>query len=142
MTNDAHGDHPAPAEPVLVSLSAPARRSLVAGLVRPLGSAPGHARVIDIDIPDPDLAAVLAGIAHADTGFIARTANGQRAVAVVAGTVAALCGENIPAALANPDLAFLTALKPAAIEATRTVLLSIETPHEQAINEALLVLDS
>ncbi|MGW0326761.1 MULTISPECIES: hypothetical protein [unclassified Nocardia] len=139
MTHDDHGDdHSAPAEPVLLNLSAPARRSLVADLVRPDGSSPAP---VDVDIPDPDLTAFLAGIAHADHGFVARTTSGPRALAVVAGTVAALCGEDIPTALTTPDLPFLKSLKPAAIEATRTVLLSIETPNEQAITEALRVLN-
>ncbi|MGY0502513.1 hypothetical protein ACWZHB_28825 [Nocardia sp. FBN12] len=140
MTHDDHGDdHSAPAaEPVLLNLSAPARRSLVADLVRPAGSSPTP---VDVDIPDPDLTAFLAGIAHADHGFTASTTSGPRALAVVAGTVAALCGEDIPTALTTPDLAFLKSLKPAAIEATRTVLLAIETPNEQAITEALRVLD-
>lgn len=137
-----HDDHATPAEPVLVTLSTPARRSLVAGLVRPLGSAPDTAEVVDVDIPDTELAAFLVRIAHADHGFVARTADGNRAVAIVAGTVAALCGEDIPTALANPDVEFLTALKPPAIEATRTVLLAIETGDEQAITDALLALDS
>lgn len=135
----SHDDH---AEPVLVSLSAPARRSLVAGLVRPLGSTPDPAEVVDIDIPDAELAAYLVHIAHAGHGFVARTGSGARAVAVVAGTVAALCGEDIPTALTAPDLAFLTALKPPAIEATRSVLLAVETPDEQAIAAALRVLES
>ncbi|MFD4440639.1 hypothetical protein ACFWPK_12790 [Nocardia sp. NPDC058519] len=139
MTHDDHGDdHSAPAEPVLLNLSAPARRSLVADLVRPDSSSPAP---VDVDIPDPDLTAFLAGIAHADHGFTARTTSGPRALAVVAGTVAALCGEDIPTALTTPDLPFLKSLKPAAIEATRTVLLAIETPNEQAITEALRVLD-
>lgn len=137
-----HDDHVTPAEPVLVTLSTPARRSLVAGLVRSLGSAPDTAEAVDVDIPDAELAAFLVRIAHADHGFVARTADGHRAVAIVAGTVAALCGEDIPTALANPDVEFLTALKPPAIEATRTVLLAIETGDEQAIMDALLVLDS
>ncbi|MEV0058257.1 hypothetical protein [Nocardia sp. NPDC050718] len=143
MTHDDHGDdHPTPAEPVLVTLSTPARRSLVAGLVRPPGSAPATAEVVDIDVPDAELAAFLVRIAHADHGFVARTASAPRAVAIVAGTVAALCGEDIPTALTTPDLEFLTSLKPPAIEATRTVLLAIETDDEQAIRDALRVLDS
>ncbi|MFC6011729.1 hypothetical protein [Nocardia lasii] len=136
MTHDDHGDaHP---EPVLLNLAAPARRSLVADLVRPTGSSPAP---VDVDIPDPDLAAFLAAIAHADHGFVAHTTSGPRALAVVAGTVAALCGEDIPTALTTPNLPFLNALKPPAIEATRTVLLAIETPDEQAVREALRVLD-
>ncbi|MFD6219955.1 hypothetical protein [Nocardia asteroides] len=142
MTHDDHGDdHPPTAEPVLVSLSAPARRSLVAGLVRAPGATAG-AEVVDVDIPDAELAAHLVRLAHADHGFVARTAHGPRAVAVVAATVAALCGEDIPTALTAPDLDFLRALKPPAIEATRTVLLAVETDDEQAVTAALRVLDS
>lgn len=137
----AHDDTTSPGEPVLVSLSAP-RRSLVAGLIRPLGSTPDGTRVVDVDIPDPELAAALVEVAHADGGFVARTESGPRALAVIAGTVAALCGEDIPTALAAPDLSFLTALKPAAIEATRTVLLAIETGDEQSVRAAVSILES
>ncbi|MFE3542129.1 hypothetical protein ACFXK0_04045 [Nocardia sp. NPDC059177] len=140
MMHDDHvDDHATPAEPVLVTLSTPARRSLVAGLLRPAGSTPDP---VDIDIPDADLAAFLAGIAHADHGFVARTTSGPRAVAIVAGTVAALCGEDIPTALTTPDLTFLKSLKPPAIEATRTVLLGIETPAEADVAAALRVLET
>ncbi|MFC4124033.1 hypothetical protein [Nocardia rhizosphaerae] len=133
--------HDEPAEPVLLSLSAPARRSLVADLVRRADSAPTAAEVVDADIPDAELSAFLARIAHAGHGFVAVTTSGPRAVAVVAGTVAALCGEDIPTAITAPDLAFLRGLKPPAIEATRSVLLAIETTAEQAIEAALAVLE-
>jgi len=126
--------HGSAREPVMISLAAPtrARRSLDEGLVRPRGSAGVGAiedgtRFIDADAPDAEIAEFLAEIAHADHGFIARTADGSRALAIVAATVAALCGEDIRAALTEPDIAFLTALKPPAIEAARTVLLAIET---------------
>ncbi|MDO3647543.1 hypothetical protein [Nocardia mangyaensis] len=144
MTHDDHGDpHQTPtAEPVLVSLSTPARRSLVAGLVRPTGGTPDPVERVDVDIPDPDLAAYLAGIAHADHGFVAVTTNGPRALAVLAATVAALCGDDIPTALTAPDLTFLKSLKPAAIEATRTVLLAIESPAAQEVVDALRVVDA
>jgi hypothetical protein len=126
-------------EPVLISLTAPARRSLAAGLVRAVGSGDRNlvARTVDVDVPDAEIADFLAEVAHADTGFIARTANGARALAIVAATVAALCGEDIRAALRTPDIAFLTALKPPAIEAFRTVLLAIETEEPDEVTRSL-----
>ncbi|MFE7798486.1 hypothetical protein [Nocardia sp. NPDC057440] len=124
-------------EPVLVSLTAPARRSLVEGLVR--GSGPGDtaARIVDVDVADAEIADFLAEVAHADTGFIARTAHGDRALAIVAATAAALCGEDIRTALSTPDIAFLIALKPPAIEAVRSVLLAIETERTDEVTRAL-----
>ncbi|MEU8895142.1 hypothetical protein [Nocardia sp. NPDC048505] len=126
-------------EPVLVALTAPARRSLVEGLVRAIGVG-GGAAVIDVDVPDAELADFLAGAAHAQGGFVARTAHGERAVAVVAATVAALCGEDIRAALERPDIAFLTALKPPAVEAARGVLLAVETDSVDEVRRALTIL--
>lgn len=128
-------------EPVLVTLSAPARRSLVAGLVRPHTPDPAEP-VLDADAADAEVAGFLAAIAHADTGYIARTADGARALAVVAATTAALCGEDIRTALEHPDVAFLTALKPPAVEAVRTVLLAIETDTPEPIRSSLAVLEA
>ncbi|MBF6356838.1 hypothetical protein IU449_20200 [Nocardia higoensis] len=126
-------------EPVLVTLSTPARRSLVAGLVRPYTPDPTEP-VLDADATDAEVAGFLAAIAHADTGYIARTADGARALAVVAATVAALCGEDIRAALEQPDIAFLTALKPPAVEAVRAVLLAIETDRPEPLRKSLAAL--
>lgn len=126
-------------EPVLVTLSTPARRSLVAGLVRPYTPDPMEP-VLDADATDAEVAGFLAAIAHADTGYIARTADGARALAVVAATVAALCGEDIRAALEQPDIAFLTALKPPAVEAVRAVLLAIETDRPEPLRKSLAAL--
>ncbi len=146
----ADGSH----EPVLVSLMAPARRNLVDGLVR--GTKPGNrdpasaedtvtqqnsgARSVDADLPDVEIADFLAEIAHSDAGFVARTSRGERALAIVAATAAALCGEDIRAALGTPDIAFLTSLKPPAIEAVRTVLLAIETDSPGEVGDSLAVL--
>ncbi|WP_194816699.1 hypothetical protein [Nocardia sp. XZ_19_385] len=127
-------------EPVLVALTVPARRSLVEGLVREAGVTTGAAPVVDVDVPDAELADFLAGVAHADGGFVARTDSGERAVAVVAATVAALCGEDIRAALAAPDIAFLTGLKPPAVEAARGVLLAVETESVADVTRALGIL--
>ncbi|MEU7139464.1 hypothetical protein ABZ942_08465 [Nocardia sp. NPDC046473] len=134
----AHGSE-STAEPVLIALTTPARRSIVDGLVRapqPGGAAP----ILDADAPDPDVAAFLATIVHTDTGFIARTSSGPRALAIVAATAAALCGEDIRAALVTPDTTFLNALKPPAVEALRTVLLAIETDASAEVTQALHLL--
>lgn len=125
---------------MLVTLSTPARRSLVAGLVRPPTTAPSQP-VLDADVGDAEVADFLAAVAHEDTGYIARTADGARALAVVAATAAALCGEDIRAALDRPDIGFLTGLRPAAVEAVRTVLLAIETDDPGPVLEALSILE-
>ncbi|MEU7221315.1 hypothetical protein [Nocardia iowensis] len=123
----AHAAEPA-GEPVLIALTTPARRSIVDGLLRPPNPS-NSAPILDADAPDQHIADFLAGIVHADTGFIARTSSGERALAIVAATAAALCGEDIHTALTTPDIAFLNSLKPPAIEALRTVLLAIETDN-------------
>ncbi|MGW0250701.1 hypothetical protein ACWDYH_29110 [Nocardia goodfellowii] len=125
-------------EPVLVALTVPSRRSLVEGLV--VADYRGSAPVVDVDVQDAELADFLAGVAHADSGFVARTGSGERAVAVVAATVAALCGEDIRAALAVPDIGFLTGLKPPAVEAVRGVLLAVETDAVADVTRALRIL--
>ncbi|WP_225730387.1 MULTISPECIES: hypothetical protein [unclassified Nocardia] len=137
-------------EPVLVSLSAPSRRSLIDGLVRAV--APGAARVLDLDTAsEPEIADFLAEIAHTDGGFVARIGVGtpqissaraaERALAIIAATAAALCGDDIRTALRSPDIAFLTSLKPPAIEAVRTVLLAIETNDPGELAAGLAILD-
>ncbi|MFC9893165.1 hypothetical protein ACFVMC_05690 [Nocardia sp. NPDC127579] len=124
-------------EPVLLALTVPGRGSLVDGLVR---AAAPEETTVDADVPDADLADFLAAAAHAERGFVARTTSGDRAVAVVAATVAALCGEDIRTALRRPDIAFLTGLKPAAVEAARTVLLGIDTDAVDEVTRALRIL--
>ncbi|MFD8244150.1 hypothetical protein [Nocardia sp. NPDC059691] len=128
------------AEPVLVTLSTPPRRSLVDGLVRNIGASPA-APTLELDAPDTGIADFLAHVAHSDTGFVARTSSGERALAIVAATAAALCGEDIVAALCAPDIAFLTSLKPPAVEAVRSVLRAIETEAADRVNAALRVLN-
>ncbi len=124
---------------MLVTLSTPPRRSLVDGLVRNIGASTA-APVLELDAPDADIATFLAGVAHSDTGFVARTSSGQRAVAIVAATAAALCGDDIRTALSRPDIAFLRSLKPPAIEAVRSVLRAIETDDTDRLIDALRVL--
>ncbi|MBF6223766.1 hypothetical protein [Nocardia abscessus] len=127
-------------QPVLVTLSAPPRRGLADGLVRNIGASPA-APILKLDTPDAEIADFLAHVAHTDTGFVARTSSGERAVAIVAATAAALCGDDIGAALRNPDIAFLTSLKPPAVEAVRSVLLAVETEAAARVNDALRVLN-
>lgn len=128
-------------EPVLVTLSAPPRRGLADGLVRNIGASPA-APTLELDAPDAEIADFLAHVAHSDTGFVARTSSGERAVAIVAATAAALCGEDIGTALRDPDIAFLTSLKPQAVEAVRSVLLAIETEAADRVDAALRVLNA
>ncbi|WP_328389792.1 hypothetical protein [Nocardia sp. NBC_00416] len=116
-------------QPVLVELTAPKRiveRGLVDGLVVPTGTFVGRP-VVDATLPDELVADLLAGAAHSPDGIAARAADGARALAIVAATAAALCGDDIREALRSPDTGFLTGLSGAAIEAVREVLLGIET---------------
>ncbi|WP_040802337.1 hypothetical protein [Nocardia concava] len=135
-----HDSSPAP-EPVALTLSVPPRpaRGLAEGLVRPATADPG-VEVLDMGIDDEAISEFLVRIVHGDSGFVARAESGDRALAAIAATVAALIGDDIRAALATPDLAFLTGLKPPAVEAFRDVLLAIETQDPAAITAALAVL--
>ncbi|MFE3257786.1 hypothetical protein ACFXPS_20455 [Nocardia sp. NPDC059091] len=135
-----HDSSPAP-EPVALTLSVPSRpaRGLTEELVRPVSADPG-AEVLDLALDDEAVSEFLVRIVHGGSGFVARTDSGERALAGVAATVAALCGEDIRGALAAPDIAFLTGLKPPAVEAFREVLLAIETGEVAAVTTALAVL--
>jgi hypothetical protein len=127
-----------PAEPVPVLLGAPpVARDLVDGLLRPLGAGPAAAVLLDLDAPDDEVAGFLARIAHAEGGFVARTGSGARAVAIVAATAAALCGEDIHTALTSPDLEFLRGLGEPAVRALRGVLLAIESSAPDVVATAL-----
>ncbi|MFI6777076.1 hypothetical protein [Nocardia sp. NPDC050412] len=144
MADGVQAAHGVAGEPVLLSLVAPsaARRSLDDGLVRAVGTAAADIRILDADVTDGEVAEFLVEIAHSDGGFIARTSDGKRALAIVAGTVAALCGEDIRAALAQPDITFLTSLKPPAVEAARSVLLAIETDAPDDLAGTLSILSA
>ncbi|MFJ4656086.1 hypothetical protein ACIP5Y_32860 [Nocardia sp. NPDC088792] len=139
-----HDSAPAP-EPVLMQLSVPIRseqRALTAGLVRPISADPGTAEILELTADDGTVSEFLVRIAHGDTGFIARTDSGDRAIGIVAATVAALMGEDIRAALAGPDIAFLTGLGQPAIDALHEVLLAIESADPDAITRSLRVFDA
>ncbi|WP_024801313.1 hypothetical protein [Nocardia sp. BMG51109] len=151
-----HDSNPA-AEPVLVPLHMPApRASLVGGLVRAVSAESSPAdgsglmsldgsglMSLDGDAADERVADFLAAAAHADTGFVVRTSSGERALALVAATAAALCGDDIRAALRRPDVEFLRGLQPPAVRALREVLLAIESdePEEVALGLAVLASD-
>ncbi|MGW4244068.1 hypothetical protein [Nocardia sp. NPDC004722] len=128
-------------EPVALSLSVPPRpaRALTEDLVRPLSADPG-AEVLDLAWGEVAISEFLVRIVHGDSGFVARAESGERALAGIAATVAALIGDDIGAALRTPDIAFLAGLQPAAVEALREVLLAIETPDVAAVSAALSVL--
>ncbi|MGW4351323.1 hypothetical protein ACWELJ_04455 [Nocardia sp. NPDC004582] len=128
-------------EPVALSLSVPPRpaRGLTEDLVRPITDDPG-VEILDLTADDEAVSEFLVRIVHGDTGFVARTDSGERALAIVAATVAALCGEDIRTALTAPDTVFLTGLRPPAVEAFRDVLLAIETADAVAVRTGLAVL--
>lgn len=118
----------------------PGVQGITDGLVRAITADPSPAEILDLTADDETVSEFLVRIAHSDTGFVARTDSGDRAVALIAATVAALIGDDIRAALAEPDIAFLTGLKPPAVEALRTVLLAIETSDPDGVTSALAAL--
>ncbi|NKY36219.1 hypothetical protein HGA13_24575 [Nocardia speluncae] len=126
-------------EPVLVELTVPKRvveRGLMDGLVVPVGQFTGERR-LDPALPGEQIADFLADAAHRPDGFVARAQDGAQALAVLAGTVAALCGENIRKALNSPDTAFLAGLSSGAADSVREVLLGIESDTPVEIERAL-----
>lgn len=127
-------------EPVLLSLDVPAGTpvSLLDGLVRTVSQTP--AVVLDADAGDTEVAEFLVHAAHSEGGFVARTRSGDRALGLIAATVAALCGEDIRRALTHPDLEFLRGLRPEAVTAVRAVLLAIESETPATIAHSVDVL--
>lgn len=109
---------------------------LIDGLVVPTGTVDA-ARVVDLTLTDERIADVLAEVAHSDGGFVARTDDGERALAVIAATAAALCGENVRTALVAPDIPFLTGLSGEAAAAVRGVLSAIESDVPVEVEEVL-----
>ncbi|GAB2525193.1 hypothetical protein [Nocardia heshunensis] len=128
-------------EPVALSLSVPPRpaRGLTEDLVRPISPDAG-VEVLDLSLEDVAVAEFLVRIVHGDSGFVAHADSGERALAGIAATVAALIGDDIGAALRTPDIAFLAGLQPAAVEALREVLLAVETADVPGVTAALAVL--
>lgn len=116
--------------------AAGAPRDLIEGLVVPIGAGEAS-RMVDLTLADERIADALAEVAHAEGGFVARTADGDRALAIIAATAAALCGEDIRTALAAPDVPFLTGLSGAAAAAVRDVLRAIESDAPAEVEDVL-----
>ncbi len=79
----------------------------------------------------------LAVLAHTSVGFVARARDGAEVLSLLSGTVAALRGDDVRAALANPDPAALARLIPDAAEAVRDVLLGIEVEDPAQVEQVL-----
>ncbi|WP_280402083.1 hypothetical protein [Nocardia carnea] len=129
-------------EPVLVQLSVPGRvveRGPADGLVVPLGQFADD-QLLDLTLPDEHIADFLATAVHRPGGFAARTDEASRALALLAATAAALCGEDIRRALTSPDIDFLTGLSSGAVDAVREVLLGIESETPVELEHALRAL--
>lgn len=116
--------------------AATAETGLIEGLVVPTGTGEA-ARAVDLALADERIADVLAEVAHGEGGFVARTADGERALAIIAATAAALCGDNIRTALVTPDIPFLTGLSDTAVAAVRDVLRAIESEAPTEVEEVL-----
>ncbi|MGW0040852.1 hypothetical protein [Rhodococcus sp. NPDC003348] len=84
-----------------------------------------------------DVADFLAVLAHSDAGFVSYAADGGEVIAILAATVAALRGDDIPAAYLAADPAPLAALSTPAAEAVREVLLAIAVPDAAAVEAHL-----
>ncbi|MGI5222083.1 hypothetical protein [Nocardia sp. CA-290969] len=126
-------------EPVMLQLSVPLRvveRGLIDGLVVPTGRLAGE-QLLDLTLPDERIADFLAAAVHRPGGFAARTGEAPRALALIAATAAALCGEDIRSALTSPDIDFLTGLSSGAVDAVREVLLGIESEAPAELEHAL-----
>lgn len=127
------------AEPVLVELTVPRRvaeRGLVDGLVVPAGRF-ADTDLLDSALPDERIAEFLVAAVHRPGGFVARASEVSRALALVAATAAALCGEDIRKALTSPDIDFLTGLSNGAVDALHEVLLGIETAAPDELERGL-----
>lgn len=127
------------AEPVLVELTVPrrvAQRGLVDGLPVPVGRFSG-VDLLDLALPDERIAEFLVAAVHRPGGFAARTSEVSRALALVAATAAALCGEDIRKALTSPDIDFLNGLSSGAVDALHEVLLGIETEAPAELERVL-----
>lgn len=126
-------------QPVLVELTVPKRtteRGLLDGLVVPAGTFAGT-RMVEPALSDDGVADLLAEVAHGSDGFAARGDSAARALAIVAATAAALCGDDIRTALRSPDTEFLSGLSGGAVDAVREVLLGIESDYPAELEQAL-----
>lgn len=115
-----------------LTLADAARELADAGKIPGLGR--GH---LSLSGTRGSVADFLAVLAHADVGFVARVDNAAQVLELLAGTIAALRGDDVRAALAEPDPARLTTLVPDAVAAVREVLLGIEVPNPREIGNRL-----
>lgn len=130
-----------------VGLDLPAPLTVFCGdgdVVEIVGTVDRAGRHCGLDVSGVDLSGVdtsardrvadfLAVVTHAERGFLARAADATEVLAVVAGTVAALRGDDIRRALRAPDLVALLGLHPDAAAATREVLLGVDVPDAAAV---------
>jgi hypothetical protein len=77
------------------------------------------------------------GVHDEGPGFEIVVADADEAVAVLCAVVAALTGDDIPAALAAPDEARLATLNPMAQDAVRERLRHVVLPDPQALTDRL-----
>lgn len=101
-------------------------------------TAAGRIPGLDTGYSVGEVADFLAVLAHADTGYVARARDGAEILALLAGTVAALRGDDVRAAITHPEPAKLTALIPEAAEALREVLLGIEIADPEEASRELV----
>ncbi|MGO4205213.1 hypothetical protein AB4Z09_26450 [Rhodococcus sp. TAF43] len=97
----------------------------------------GHSPGLIAGSPADVVADFLAVLAHTSVGFVGRARDGAEVLALLSGTVAALRGDDVRAALSAPDPAALAALIPEAAEAVRGVLLGIEVDDPDQIEGVL-----
>jgi len=104
-----------------------------AGVLANAGKIPG----LSAGHPNAAVADFLAVLVHTDVGFVAQADTAEEVLAVLAGTVAALRGDDVRGALAEPDPGPLTTLIPEAAAAVREVLLGIEVPDVESMAAGL-----
>ena len=125
----------------VLSLDLPAPLTIFASDLDPevtrVITAAGHSAGIAASAPIDQFADFLAVVAHTDAGFVARAADATEIVTVLAATVAALRGNDIRAAITNPDIAPVLALSPEAGAAVREVLQGIVIDDPNAVTAEL-----
>ncbi|WP_137875157.1 hypothetical protein [Rhodococcus sp. Q] len=129
----AHGDpHPLPARLAVRVDPAGAGRGWAAESSERIAAA-GAQPVLAAGLAADDVADFLAVLAHSDAGFVAHATTAGEVVAILSATVAALRGDDIPAAFAAADPAPIAALTTAAAEAVREILVAIAVPADAGI---------
>lgn len=113
-----------------------ARRGWAAESAERIAAAGAHP-VLPTGLGVADVADFLAVLAHSDAGFVAHAGDGAQVVAILAATVAALRGDDIPAAYLAADPAPVAALGTAAAEAVREILVAIAVPQGAGVDAHL-----